>query len=286
MSIRTTEAVAWVARRRIGKRGTFRMQRFVERRLPGSGVALADFGHRRRILCDLAISYDRSVFLGREEPAELALLGKLLRGGDTFVDCGANIGLFTVFGADLVGTTGCVYAIEPVETTFERLQQNVALSGLRNRVRLLNDALAAEAGAVVRFRGNDHNGMRVDEDGGPGSLGATTATLDDILVDAPPVTGLKIDVEGYEANVLRGGALTLRRSTPWLLIEFNSDIVGVTELRRWDVHAILREQGYHAYLPHSLLSGDAAALGDTWHNPRSYTNLLYCHGDVTSALGS
>src|ERR1700724_931039 len=56
-----------------------------------------------RFLCDLHDTIAREVcFTGRYEPQESALLPRLLRAGDTFIDVGANWGYFTLFGASLV----------------------------------------------------------------------------------------------------------------------------------------------------------------------------------------
>jgi len=270
-----TGALARLCRTRRGKRLTGRIDRFVAPRIPQTGTSVADFGRRRKIRCDLAIEYDRSVYLGREEFVELQLIARLLARGDTFVDCGANIGLFTVFGADLVGPNGCVIAVEPVAPTFTRLQENVELSRVTDRVRLLHHALAAESDEVVGLAGDEHNGMRVTDGTGSIDFQSTTITLDRVLEDVPDVAGLKIDVEGYEIQVLRGAETTIRRHSPWILIEFNSQIAGTDDLRGWDVHGLLTAHGYVAHLPRSLAGGDAAPISTAWRNPRAYTNLLY-----------
>jgi FkbM family methyltransferase len=250
-----------------------RVQWRVVRLLPRSGTGVARFGKRKKIICDFTVQYDRSVYCGREEGTELLLLSKLLRPDQTFVDCGANIGLYTVFGADLVGPTGRVIAIEPVASTFARLRDNVALNNFENRVRLFNNALSDEPGILVSLTGNEHNVMRVD----PYSPGdhVATAVLDEILAHEPSVTGIKLDVEGYEAHVLRGASAVLTRCAPWIFVELNSEIASTRVLEDWDVHTMLSSYEYTAHLPRALLARDYTPLPDHWVNPQSYINLAY-----------
>lgn len=233
-----------------------------------------------KLICDLKVPYDRSVYVGNQEVPELRLVSRLLGEGDVFVDCGANIGLFTVCSARVVGPTGRVFACEPVADTFRRLQENCALNDFGDRVCLVNNALAAEEGIEVALIGSAHNEMQVDPAPGTAGQVVTTVTIDGILDGSPTVAGLKIDVEGYELEVLRGAEETIRRFYPWMLIEFNSNLTGTQELRSWDVHALLTEHGYLAHLPRAVLAGEAAPLPDSWLNPQNYVNLFYCRGEI------
>lgn len=241
---------------------------------------MATFGRDRKLVCDLAVPYDRSIYVGDEEVFELRLLAKLLKVGDVFVDCGANIGLYTVIGAHFVGDTGCVVAIEPFAPTFTRLQANVELSRIERRVRLVSKALAAETGATVGLEGGVHNIMRVGPRNCDGSAEVDTVTLDALLDGVPRIAGVKLDVEGSEWNALVGGEKTLSRCWPWALVEFNRNLAGSEELSMWEVHRLLSDRGYKAYLPRRLLSGDRTPLPGNWRNPSLYTNLMYWHGST------
>ena len=69
---------------------------------------------------------------GMYEANELAFLAAVLEPGMTFVDVGANEGLFTLVGASSVGDGGRVLAVEPSSREFERLGANIALNALDN----------------------------------------------------------------------------------------------------------------------------------------------------------
>src|SRR5207302_584448 len=68
-----------------------------------------------------------------------------LQPGDVFVDVGGNLGMFTIFGAKIVGANGKVIAFEPETVAFRRLQANVELNQLQN-VTALQLALSSSCG--------------------------------------------------------------------------------------------------------------------------------------------
>jgi len=93
----------------------------------------------------------------------------LLKAGDTFVDVGANVGVFTLHGSRQVGPTGTVLSFEPTSETFTRLNENIQLNGFTNIV-ARNSAVADKTGeiefAVCRSNNSNHiaNVELTDED--------------------------------------------------------------------------------------------------------------------------
>lgn len=132
-----------------------------------------------------------------------------LRPGDTCVDVGANIGALALHAAALVGDAGRVTAIEAHPRTFGFLRDNVALNRRRN-VTLLNFAVGDRHG-TLRF-----SDVKSDEKNGvveAGGLELQVRTLDELLAGSPgPIRLLKLDVEGFELNVLRGAGAVLART--------------------------------------------------------------------------
>jgi hypothetical protein len=101
---------------------------------------------------DLRIPYEHVVWLRREEEVELQKLRSMLSRGDVFVDCGANIGLWTLFAAHAVGPEGTVFAIEPHPTTFRRLTAHVATLPAEQLSRVVDEKVkhqAATSSSVV-----------------------------------------------------------------------------------------------------------------------------------------
>jgi FkbM family methyltransferase len=125
---------------------------------------------------------------------------RLLEPGETALDVGANIGYFT----SLMSARGCrVTSFEPHPAVFEELSRN---SANWQGVTLVNVGLAETAGSAyleVPAQFVTNRGMAKL---GTSGLEIRTETLDD-----HPATFAKIDVEGFEAEVLRGGAKTIKR---------------------------------------------------------------------------
>lgn len=155
--------------------------------------------------------------LDKGSGGEAHILGALLeflKLGDSALDVGANIGVHAIFMAKKVGHRGRVYAIEPEPTTYGILQENVRLNGLKN-VLGLPLALGAETG-----EGELSSGMTARNAfnlcGSGQSLGRRVQIMrgDDLFKSrdwAVPVV-IKIDVEGFEAQVLEGLQDTIRQS--------------------------------------------------------------------------
>src|SRR5207245_289260 len=94
-----------------------------------------------RMSLDLSDYTQRAIYYcGFYEPAVVACLSRYVTPGGTFVDGGANVGYYTLWASRRVGDTGRVVSFEPNRKSFEQLNLNVQLNGLRN-VSLHNSAL-------------------------------------------------------------------------------------------------------------------------------------------------
>jgi len=131
-------------------------------------------------------------------------------------DIGANVGFYTLLASALAGPRGRVVAFEPLPRNLEFLRAHVAMNGMTNVV-IRSVALA------------DHPGTRpFDDTPGPseahlaarGSLTVECATLDALVAkgEIPPPDVIKMDVEGAELLVLRGGEATIRTHKPTLFV--------------------------------------------------------------------
>ena len=173
------------------------------------------------------------LLFGRYEAGEMTLMRQFLRPGQTIVDVGANVGYLTRFFAQSTGPNGKVCAFEPNPIIFPLLERNVSRF---KQVSVYNFALAATTGELPLFlAGNDHSvasfareypaahvfyqeSSRLDSI--PVKLVAGDKFLAETGINQMDI--LKIDVEGWELNVLHGLERTIRAS-PGLTIfcEFN-----------------------------------------------------------------
>jgi len=173
----------------------------------------------------------RMIYLNEFETEELLFVMRFLRPGDTFIDIGANLGLFTIRAADAVGPTGRVHAFEPCAKTFEWLRENIALNGW-GQVQLHPVALSDRAGTAELTTATEgkaaYNSLAKPYVGGDlGTQQVVTTTLDSFSNEnrlIGNVAFIKIDVEGWESKVLAGATQTLSRpDAPVLQVEFTED---------------------------------------------------------------
>jgi len=154
-------------------------------------------------------------------------LATITRPGDTVVDVGANIGVLSLLLSSLLGSSGFVLAIEAHPRTYRALAKNLKLNHASN-VNSLNIAVGPEAG-TLRFSDRlDDEWNRVDVDSG--TLEVEVKPLDMLCDHIPCVDILKIDVEGFELNVLKGAIGVLSR-TDCVLLEcwsFHTEAFGYT----------------------------------------------------------
>lgn len=164
------------------------------------------------------VIYERGVY----EQAITDFVQHTLNPGDTFVDAGANIGFLSLVAAAKVGAEGCVHAFEPVQSTFEILQENVQLNNF-NQVKLHPFGLGAKKESVHIFSEEQNRGGAsiVNERSNQKEL-IQINTLDEVL-RSQKVDMLKVDVEGYEFQVLKGAQNILETSQPILILEFSKD---------------------------------------------------------------
>lgn len=158
------------------------------------------------------------------EPEMVELFKTLLEPSDVVLDIGANIGCTALlFG----GLASQVYAFEPSETTYAFLNKNVSNSGLKN-VALENFGLGDEVGSFEltyspRNRSGGFVSNRTQASRGH-SLESISIRLLDEFVESKglaKVDLIKIDVEGFEAHVLRGSREVLQKFKPTVVLELN-----------------------------------------------------------------
>jgi len=154
----------------------------------------------------------------RPEYHEMSFVRRYLRPGDCFVDVGANIGVYSLLAASVVGDKGCVHAFEPSPTAAARLRENVSLNRLAN-VEVHKVAVGALEGQIQFATGTDVTDhvaptSELDEGGSePGVIHVESTRLDTALAGVK-VALVKIDIEGAELDAFRGAEALLRSRNP------------------------------------------------------------------------
>jgi FkbM family methyltransferase len=156
------------------------------------------------------------VTVGLFEFEEMVFVLHALRPSFLFVDVGANVGFYTVLAGGGVGAS-CL-SLEPVPAPFDQLRTNVRLNELEENVDLRNVGVGAETG-TLRFTDGAGENNRVVTDAEQTGIEVPVTALDTLLdADREGMIVIKIEVEGWEAEVLRGAEQMLSRSGPLALI--------------------------------------------------------------------
>ena len=158
---------------------------------------------------------------GTYEKGTIQLLQKYLDSGSSFLDIGANIGLMSVIASKHVGETGLVYAVEANPNTVSILQTNIELNGCKN-IELLPVALSDERGTALLFENwevNRGGASLISQGSQEKGVEVKMERLDDLFNEDTKINLVKIDVEGFEPQVLRGGMTWFRKQLPIFIIE-------------------------------------------------------------------
>jgi FkbM family methyltransferase len=234
-----------IARRRpfAGKLTTsIRKRRIALTRATGPllGRDLSDFRCRyggAHFIVDLDDLVGYEIAIGRMEWRELALMSDACRrlAPDVFLDVGANIGLYSC----VLGRRGLVpkiMAFEPDRRNCASLRRNLALNDLLGTAEVFEAAAGAGPGrATLVPAGDDNRGMSKIGFAGKDSYEVDVVALDDVirLEDRPIV--VKIDVEGYEQQVLTGAERLFANNRGFAQIEARDDDLARAVIERMTV---------------------------------------------------
>lgn len=187
------------------------------------------------------------------EAEETAFMQSVLKPGDTMLDIGANIGLFTLLAAQSVGMTGNVFSFEPSPITFERLLENVDINRFK-QVQCFNIGLSDTDGTLDFYTSkNGHDAWDSFADDAKGRLSnrlkIAVKTLDSVVEEhrLNAIDFIKMDVEGWEKFVILGGQKCLIEQSPTVMVEFTDENTFNAGYRTLDIYDEMVKLGYKWY---------------------------------------
>lgn len=232
--------------RRLRPRGRERVAERLRQRHQHTSIAYTDLtGLRRR--ADISDVIDGRWFMG----VNVGLPGWVLnyvQPGQVVLDVGANIGVVAGQLCQRVGRTGRVVAVEPLPANIDRLQELAALNDLPQLLVCPFAMSSSSDGAKLRIQTADESSAWASFtaswiDGGV--IDVETRTLDDVARELPrPVSFIKIDVEGAEELVVRGGSNVLSEDRPLVYSEFNDIVLRDAGSSSADLLRVFAEFGY------------------------------------------
>ena len=168
-------------------------------------------------------------FAGDYEPETFQFLRENLKPGDTFLDIGAHIGLFSVVASRLVGKKGRVISFEPTPYTRGVMRDVLRLNGVTDGVEVRSEAVSSESGTTTFFDSGEtisvvnslvrHKDARAEFE-------VTVVTLDEFAAEhGVKPDCMKIDVEGSELELLFGAKKTLTADRPKIILSIHPPFV-------------------------------------------------------------
>lgn len=186
-----------------------------------------------------------NLYCGLHEYNDMAFLLHFLRDKDFFVDIGANIGSYTVLASAHVGAI--TFSFEPVPSTFSHLTNNIFINQVTDRVTAFNVALGSQQGSV-NFTNSFDTMNHVANQDETNTIKVPLQTLDSILDNQTVPVLIKIDVEGFETEVIKGASKTLSREhLKAVIIELNGS-GGRYNYDEKEIHDTLLKLGFNPFL--------------------------------------
>ncbi len=214
---------------------------------------------------------------------EIGFVRVLLQSGDRVIDIGANYGLYALSMAQVVGATGQVWAFEPAAQTAHLLSQSITLNGFdpANQLILIQSALADHAGTaqLTMSAHAEMNMLSPEMDAGQGET-VRVDTLDacSVTYDWHHIRFIKMDAEGAELDILRGGTQFLSRESPLIQYEIKAgtslNLALVTAFETMGYRSYRLVPGLNVLVPFDATTGVDAYL----------LNLFCCKEDTAFKL--
>lgn len=202
---------------------------------------IARLGERSRLWVDLhRTAASMVMYANPPDLPEMLVWQQVLRAGDLFIDVGANVGTYTIWAAEHGAE---VIALEPAADTYRLLLENVMLNGYQVAV---VQAAAGDRCGIARFTAGRDAGNCLDPNG---PVETRLVTIDS-LIGGRHVAGMKVDVEGFEVDVLHGCTRALSEHRIRLIqLEWNSMSEWALGADRRPVADLLAQYGYQLYRP-------------------------------------
>lgn len=197
--------------------------------------------------------YDPDTTLGIYELPVQNALSKNLKAGEVFYDIGANVGFFSIIGANLVGSTGTVYAFEPDPSNVAKIRHNSQLNSFHN-ITILEKAAFHSSGEgqllITEFPGSrtltttaKSSGKKYEKSP---QVSVDLIAIDDLVEsnDILPPTVMKIDIEGAELDALKGLRQTIKKFKPTIIYEVDDSLQNGYSQKKGKIDQFVQNLGY------------------------------------------
>ena len=197
---------------------------------------------------DLSDYVEHFIFWGIKDAGHETLYKSIKPGMNVF-DVGANIGDTALHFSKSVGSAGKVFAFEPDPANYIKLQTNIAKNNASN-ITSFNIGLGSERGTMKLYKVDPNNkGMNrmfLNRKDDSDFVEVSIEKVDDVMnqLSYPEIDFIKIDVEGFELEVLKGAKQLLEKFKPELFIEMDDSFLNANNASIKQVIQFLSEMNY------------------------------------------
>lgn len=201
-----------------------------------------------RIFVDIMdCGVSRHILFSTFEKQETELISSLLKPGSVFCDIGANVGWYTLQASEWVGEDGKVFSFEPGPSSFQALSNSVEQNGCKN-VRLYNVALSDNPGEEILGRPEGQRNTGGSFLGSNRGVLVKLETLDRVLLDVDRLDLIKMDVEGWEPNIIKGGRKLIQKFKPYIVSEISEEFLRNRQSLTSEAYiGSLKDMGYRCF---------------------------------------
>ena len=183
------------------------------------------------------------VFLEQENwmEDEAGFVVRTAEAGGRMLDIGSSFGFYSLSYAKAAGPGSRVWAFEPAPTAHDLLVESIRLNGL-GQITPMRTAVGAASGSCRFLPGKSSELSRVDAE--RGTLEVPMASLDDLAAahEFGEIDFVKLDVEGHETDVIRGGRAFFSLQSPLVMLEIKAE-----DSVDYSAASMLEESGYALY---------------------------------------
>ncbi|MBY9007039.1 MAG: FkbM family methyltransferase [Candidatus Lokiarchaeota archaeon] len=163
---------------------------------------------------------------GAYEAGIINVIRNYLKPGDTFMDIGSNIGIISLAASQIVGDNGHIYSFEPEPDTFFFFKKNISLNNIKNITAFKHGLGSIKETKNIYYHEEYGNSTFIKLENNknkPIEKKVFIDTLDNVIKDnnIKRIKMIKIDVEGWEFEVLKGAERLLKsKNAPIISIEY------------------------------------------------------------------
>lgn len=196
---------------------------------------------------------------------------ELIKPGDLIFDIGTNVGEVLLNAARMTGPHGQVYGFEPDPLNLKRCLRNISLNSFKN-ASVSPEGLGQVVGKsrMVVASPRNRGGNRISESPAAESFTVKISTMDKFVEEnlIEKLDLVKMDVEGFEHRVLKGGDLALKRFRPKMFLEIDDDNLRAQDSSAASLVAHIEGLGYKVF---SARNRQPVSSGDDFRG---------CHYDI------